>query len=254
MSIYDALLFVDREKKFRGFQKLLQPATRQAIMLIEAPQDMGKTWLIGKIQHYCNEPDTNVPVAQVDFRNPLQLHEIQDELSLMRFIRDRLGHSRYFNNLNATINGFTDVSVNISSGLGTLRQNIERYFNLDELNNLAFDLGINYENLSGQTLQAKSRELVNYCQRHNLLRALVERCIELRSQVDWWPGLESLRQEPTVAVSVDEPVALVVDNDAPIWADTDMERRRALRQINSAFFECLASLLADKEQVALLFD
>jgi hypothetical protein len=33
-----------------------------------------------------------------------------------------------------------------------------------------------------------------------------------------------------------------------------MERRRALHQINSAFFECLASLLADKVQVALLFD
>lgn len=254
MSIYDELLFVNREKKYRGFQKLLQPSTRQSVMLIEAPRDMGKTWLIGRLQHHCTETQTDVPVAQTDFRNPRQVHELQDELGLMRFIRERLGHPRYFNDLNATINSFTEAGASLSGRLGVLRQNIERYFNLDELNNLAFDLGVNYENLVGQSLQAKSRELVNYCQRHNLLRGLIERCAELRGQVDWWRGLESLRQEPADVESADLAEVYVSDNNASIWADTEMERRRALHQINNAFFECLAKLLEDKKQAAFLFD
>jgi hypothetical protein len=254
MSNYDENLFVDQEKKFLGFQKLLQPTTRQAIMLIEAPQDMGKTWLINKMGRHCQEPTTDIPVVQIDFRNPYQVHAIQDRLGLVRLLRDKLEYPRYFNNLNRTINSFSEAGASGNRGLAALRQKIEQYFNLDELTNLTFDLSINYENLSGETLQAKSRELVNYAQRHNLLRNLVELCATLRSQVDWWQGLESLRQVSSVAMEEETAEAIISDDNAPIWADSDMERQRANRQINSAFFECLAALLQDRARMALLLN
>jgi hypothetical protein len=203
---------------------------------------------------HCQEPTTDIPVVQIDFRNPYQVHAIQDRLGLVRLLRDKLEYPRYFNNLNRTINSFSEAGASGNRGLAALRQKIEQYFNLDELTNLTFDLSINYENLPGETLQAKSRELVNYAQRHNLLRNLVELCATLRSQVDWWQGLESLRQVSSVAMEEETAEAIISDDNAPIWADSDMERQRANRQINSAFFECLAALLQDRARMALLLD
>ena len=195
MSNYEDFLFVNQEKKVLGFKKLLQPTTQQAVMLIEAPQDMGKTWLVGKMQRHCLEPTTDIPVVHINFRNPRQVHEIQDFLGLVRFIRDKLGHAHYFNNLNATINSFGESGVSNNVGLAQLRQKIEKHFNLDEVKELVFELAINYENLPGETLRSKSRELVNYCQRHNLLQKLVEHCLTLRSHVDWWQGFRFSRSD-----------------------------------------------------------
>ncbi|MCB8944587.1 MAG: SH3 domain-containing protein [Ardenticatenaceae bacterium] len=45
--------FVNREKKFRGFQNMLEPGTRQRVMLIEAATEMGKTWLLRHLHNYC---------------------------------------------------------------------------------------------------------------------------------------------------------------------------------------------------------
>jgi hypothetical protein len=259
MSNYDESLFVDQEKKFRGFQKLLEPATRQSVMLIEAAQDMGKTWLVGKMQHHCRQREDKVAVATIDFRNPRQIHELQDYLGLIRFVRERLiqnseeSVARHFDNLNATINSFTEEGAGSSRGLATLRQKIELHFNLDELKGIAFDLGVEFENLAGETLRAKSRELVNFCQRRNILPDLVELCAGLRARVEWWEGMETLRR--AMAAEGDEGrVAAPVDKYAAIWADSDMERRRAEYQINNAFFECISVLMADVGRVALLFD
>ncbi len=248
MIKFNEQLFVNQDIKFRGFQKLLQPTTIQAVMLIEAPQDMGKSWLVGKMQQHCQELPKDYPVAQIDFRNPFQAHGIQDYLGLIRLIRDALASPAHFNNLNVTINSFTEVGSTRNTGLATLRQNIEKYFNMDELKDLTFDLGINYENIPGETISAKSRELINYCQRHNLLRELIEKCAELRSQVDWWQGLSSLSSAP------DANKTQMIDNNQPVWADSDVEYRRAESQINNAFFECLVKLLADQEQLVFLFD
>lgn len=259
MSYYDDQLFVDQEKKFRGFQKLLEPATRQSVMLIEAPQDMGKSWLIGKMQRHCLQLEGKLPVASIDFRNPRQIHEIQDYLGLVRFIRDRLIASAqesvapHFDNLNSTINSFSEVGARSSGGLAQLRQQIERHFNLDELKEITFDLGLKFENLAGETLRAKSRELVDHCQRQNILRQLVELCANTRARVDWWQGLEELRQDADDSEGTDGDSA-IKDSNAPVWADSDMERRRAEHQINNAFFECLSTLMADTGRAAFLFD
>jgi len=70
--------------------------------------------------------------------------------------------------------------------LPQLRDFITRYFNADELRDLCFDLGIEYENLGGDNKSAKARELVAYCQRHSRLADLEAACRRLRP--DTAPG------------------------------------------------------------------
>ena len=66
-----------------------------------------------------------------------------------------------------------------------LREQLANYFNESELNDLCFDLNIDYENLPDQTKQEKVREFIIYCQRHGLMEELIMRCQELRPQVSW---------------------------------------------------------------------
>lgn len=66
-----------------------------------------------------------------------------------------------------------------------LRDQLAHYFSESELNDICFDLNIDYENLPDQTKQEKVRELIIYCQRHGLMEDLILRCKELRPQVSW---------------------------------------------------------------------
>jgi hypothetical protein len=72
--------------------------------------------------------------------------------------------------------------------LGTLRDQICRFFDLDELANLCQDLGIDFEDLAGDTREGKARELILYSGRHACLSDLVRRCRELRPKEDWPPA------------------------------------------------------------------
>ena len=101
--------FVNREKQYQGFQKMLAGETPKTVMLVEAPADMGKTWLIQRMRHHCAEH--GVPTMHVDFRD----RRPHDYLSLVRLARDQMG-AEYFNPLTAAINNFTSVNVKISSG------------------------------------------------------------------------------------------------------------------------------------------
>ena len=80
--------------------------------------------------------------------------------------------------------------------LQKLRDKIVEGFNLAELRNLCFDLDIEYENLDGSTLNDKTRELVEFCKRHNRLPELVTRCKELRSRISWQDVTETIDQRP----------------------------------------------------------
>jgi len=66
-----------------------------------------------------------------------------------------------------------------------LRDQLATYFSDSELNDLCFDLNIDYQNLPGQTKQEKARELIIYCQHHGLLENLISRCQELRPHLSW---------------------------------------------------------------------
>jgi hypothetical protein len=100
--------FVNRTKQYQGFCKMLARETPKAVMLIEAPADMGKTWVVQRMRHHCEEE--NVPVMHVDFRD----RRPHDYLSLVRLARDQLG-AGYFNPLTATINSFTGVKITLAN-------------------------------------------------------------------------------------------------------------------------------------------
>lgn len=250
-NIYNPALFVNQERKFLGFQKLLRPETRQAVMLIQATKDMGKTWLAGRMQDHCLEPAVNLPAVYVDFRNPRQDHH--DFLGLVRLIRQQLNQPAYFNQLNEIINSYSDAPATAVSGLGLLRQNIVSSFNLDEIRTICLDITINYEELSGETLSARAGSLVAYCQRRQLLTLLITRCVELRAHINWWEGLDAY--QPGTAVSAQPTNAAITEDSMGILrTDSAADQTRIERQINDAFFAALAQLLTDRSPLVLLFD
>lgn len=68
---------------------------------------------------------------------------------------------------------------------GSLRQKIENLFSREEIKTLCFDLGVDYDNLPGDTKGAMSRELVIFAQRNNLLSELKEQLRVKRPKVNW---------------------------------------------------------------------
>jgi hypothetical protein len=66
-----------------------------------------------------------------------------------------------------------------------LCQNITEHFNLGELRMLCFEMGIDHENLAGETKADRARELVTYCERHGRTPELVTRCRILRPNTSW---------------------------------------------------------------------
>lgn len=74
-----------------------------------------------------------------------------------------------------------DTTVDIAQ----LGRYISKGFNIEELNNLCFDLNIEYEELRGVTRSGKARELVAYMSRLDRIYELVTECRELRPNIPW---------------------------------------------------------------------
>ena len=257
MSSYEERWFVNREKKYKGFLKLLQPQTRQAIMAIEANKDMGKTWLVNKIERYCQQlTDAPLVVAKIDFSNPRQIHKIQDQIGLIRVLRNQFKQPEYFYQLNAAINAYSQAnpSPKVGNPLTSLARQIEALFDLETLQNLTFDLNIKYDNLAGQTLQAKVRSLLQYCEQNNMLAPLIGLLGDLRPQVDW----ETLQPPTTLSISApaisNSQGESIKDNNAILVFDSDIEKQHVERKLNELFFEAVAMMMAEKGIVVFLFD
>lgn len=67
-----------------------------------------------------------------------------------------------------------------------LRKNLIRYFSEDELRDLAFDLSLDHEILSGDNKRGFARELIIYCERLGRIPDLVAACRERRPNVERW--------------------------------------------------------------------
>jgi hypothetical protein len=67
----------------------------------------------------------------------------------------------------------------------SLRKLIMEMFNSSELKNLAFDLEINIEVLSGESSADKVRELILYMERQGRMDALIKACEDRRPHVRW---------------------------------------------------------------------
>jgi hypothetical protein len=103
--------FVNREKQTTGFLKMLNRETEKAIMAIQAPSEMGKTWTVQRMRHECSLVQS--PCAHFDFRD----RQPWDYLSIARQTRDQMG-AAHFNLLTQTINDATGVNIQLSSGAG----------------------------------------------------------------------------------------------------------------------------------------
>lgn len=73
------------------------------------------------------------------------------------------------------------TAVNLSQ----LRQLLTQQFNKSELHHLAFDLGVEYEELAGFTRSDKAVSLIEYLQRNGRLTDLITQCRQLRPRNSW---------------------------------------------------------------------
>lgn len=69
--------------------------------------------------------------------------------------------------------------------LTNLRKQLVAVMNDDELETLCFDLGVDYENLKGESKEAKARELVLHCDRTGKLTELNGLCQSIRPHIAW---------------------------------------------------------------------
>lgn len=66
-----------------------------------------------------------------------------------------------------------------------LRENITSRFNMSELETLCNDIDIDFENIKGETLDAKVRELIKYTQRHSKFDILICQLEITRPHINW---------------------------------------------------------------------
>ena len=254
MGSYDEKVFVDRDRELRGFSKLLKPETPQAVMLIEAGELMGKTWLLGQMPGRCQDEMGATTVVTIDFKDALERHKVQDTLSLVRLIRNKIGRPQYFEHLDTVINRFTVAQPSAgSAAVMPLVEKMERAYNLEELEQLAIWSEVVWENLPGDTLFQKAKGLVTHFQRRGNLSALMDRLEGERPQVNWRQGLESLLGGPKgaqddVAATTEQAVR---DRGDPLPAEG---RDLAEARINEAFLACLQHLAADVRPIVFICD
>ena len=74
-----------------------------------------------------------------------------------------------------------------------LRDQINDWFNEDELRLLCFDLIVDYENLAGTTKRSKVQSLVQLCLQQNRVNELIDVCRVYRPAVNWtWSGMATV--------------------------------------------------------------
>ena len=223
---YHKTRFVDRERQIKGFAKVLEPGDPYIGMQVHAPAGMGKTWLVHRLHDFCREDvpvtgDILVPVVKIDFS---VARDIQDFLSLIRFMRDRLGKQHDFSNLNETIDRWaTGRNQNLSEQMANAYAELE-------FNQLSQDvLGLDPGRWGNGKLSSRVEALISHFQRRLELPRLMTVLRQQRSNYVWEFG-DRLR------------------------AQTPDEMTRAVGQISRAFFEQLEAIVAELKPIVFFFD
>jgi len=68
---------------------------------------------------------------------------------------------------------------------GKLHARLLHYFDVEELRDLCFHLGVEYDDLRGEGRKGKARELLKFCARDGKIEELLTAIQERRPQVDW---------------------------------------------------------------------
>jgi hypothetical protein len=92
-----------------------------------------------------------------------------------------------------------------------LRKVLAEQFNTSEIRDLCFDLRIDYERLTNDTKGDLARELISYCDRHDLLSRLIRKVLELRPNVSFMGKIRDVAVNSIdfTGVFKPEPKALV---------------------------------------------
>jgi len=85
-----------------------------------------------------------------------------------------------------------DTKIQIALQIA-LWNGLKATFERDEIDALAFSLGIRPDEIAGATLSKRARSLVTYCANRGRLRELLARCREERDNYDW-PRIEPLAE------------------------------------------------------------
>ncbi len=99
-------------------------------------------------------------------------------------IGDQAQVAQQYANSSSTVPPSAPTPVETKS-LVTLADLITRYFNLSEVRDLCFRLGIEYEDVGGEGKSEKVRELVMLAERNGRLHHLIPLLQQLRPHVDW---------------------------------------------------------------------
>ncbi|HEY3341911.1 MAG TPA: hypothetical protein VGK81_07825 [Anaerolineae bacterium] len=88
-----------------------------------------------------------------------------------------------------------------------LRENVLAYFEVDDLESLCFDLGVDYNGLPGDGKAAKVVAMLEYFGRTGRVTQLIDRCAQLRPNVAWDVLREAALANPDLfrPISPDEP-------------------------------------------------
>lgn len=245
MSGFQADHFVNRERTFKLFVKLLDLRSKFSVMRVEAPARMGKTWLLLKMERQCKM--ASFPVSRINFGTPLD--SVRNPLELIRLLADRFDDEANFEPLTTA---YSRLAVQSGTpGLSVLPrladEVIASYPTHNQLERLAALHDVVYDNLGGETLSEKAFHLLqNRLQRGvDLLRELLEAIIEERPNVstDWMGFL----------AEIEAPVVSSAEISIPI---NSRERAILIRQITNIFFDCLRSIITTHPsgQAILLID
>jgi tetratricopeptide (TPR) repeat protein len=85
----------------------------------------------------------------------------------------------------------------VTNDLSQLHRFIADRFDLEELRTLCFDLGVNYDELGGEGLSAKARELLAYLDRRDRIPDLTAASKRLRPDISWPELHESPKETPS---------------------------------------------------------
>lgn len=191
---YDQLVqeeFVGREAEVEQFLRNLSlplsSTERRYIFNVYGPKGVGKSTLLRRYRFLAGE-ELNIPVVSAwineNSSNMLAvLERIAEPFLLPQFQENFLFYQERYAELK-DLEPTRRQTIDLSQPTD-LHRKIGQYFNEDELQALCMDLGVDYEDLKGDTRKAKAVSLVAHCNRHNLRTALIARCMAVREHVDW---------------------------------------------------------------------
>jgi hypothetical protein len=171
-------IHVDRESEKQLFHLMLQGNADAHILLIRADGGFGKSSLLREFR----EMSQVVP----DRTSFIGLHSSQISEGIMFDSCFHLGQGNFnqFLEVCQEIVGMTsEREFPPQQKRNELKKILSERFNLDDLSGIAFDMGLNFENVPGNTLERKAIELILLAERNERLDELIDQVRQRRPEI-----------------------------------------------------------------------